>query len=72
MRYRDPIIQEDLTADEAEEVRARYLQLNPMAMVTVERQLNDPRLKTVIAHLPWLPASKVREPGFIGYRGWRC
>lgn len=72
MRFREPIIQPGLTRTEAEETRARYLRINPGALVTIDSQPDNPQLKTLIAHLPVLPFRRVRDPGFIGYRGWRC
>lgn len=72
MRFREPIIQQGLTRTEAEETRARYLRINPGARVTIDSQPDNPQLKTLIAHLPVLPFRRVMEPGFIGYRGWRC
>lgn len=72
MRYRAPIIQQGLTRTEAEETRARYLRINPGARVTIDSQPDNPRLKTLIAHLPVLPFRQVMDPGFIGYRGWRA
>lgn len=71
MQFRAPIIQQGLTFDEATEIRARYLRLNPGVKVTIESQPDNPAFKTLIAHLPLLPLQKVIEPGFIGYRGWR-
>jgi hypothetical protein len=72
VRFREPIIQPGLTRTEAEETRARYLRINPGALVTIDSQPDNPQLKTLIAHLPVLPFRRVRDPGFIGYRGWRC
>lgn len=72
MRYRDPIIQIGLTRTEAEETRARYLRINPGAHVTINTQPDNPQLKTLIALLPWRHISAVKEPGFVGYRGWRA
>lgn len=72
MRFRAPIIQPGLTREEADNVRERYLRINPGAKVTIDSQPDNPQLKTLIAHLPVLPFGKVCEPGFIGYRGWRC
>lgn len=72
MRYRKPIIQLGLTREEAADVRERYLRINPGAKVTIDSQPDNPQLKILIAHLPVLPFSKVCEPGFMGYRGWRC
>ena len=72
MRYREPIIQSGLTRKEATDVRERYLRINPGARVTIDSLPDNPQLKTLIAHLPVLPFSRVRDPGFIGYRGWRA
>lgn len=72
MRFREPIIQHGLTRTEAEETRARYLRINPGSRVTIYSQPDNSQLKTLIAHLPVLPFRRVMEPGFIGYRGWRC
>ncbi|MGN4997447.1 hypothetical protein ACTG25_03615 [Aeromonas sp. 80P] len=72
MRYRAPIIQPGLTREEATDARERYLKINPGAKVTIDSQPDNPQLKTLIAHLPVLPFRRVMEPGFIGYRGWRC
>ena len=72
MRYREPIIQRGLTRAEAAELKERYIQRNPGAKVTIESELANPQLKTLIAHLPVLPLRQVLAPGFIGYRGWRA
>lgn len=72
MRYRPPIIQVGLTRTEAEETRARYLRINPGAQVTIDSQPDNPQLKTLIALLPWRHINAVKEPGFVGYRGWRA
>lgn len=72
MRYRKPIIQPGLTREEAADVRERYMRINPGAKVTIDSQPDNPQLKILIAHLPVLPFRQVRDPGFIGYRGWRA
>lgn len=72
MRYRKPIIQPGLTREEATDVRERYMRINPGAKVTIDSQPDNPQLKILISHLPVLPFRQVRDPGFIGYRGWRA
>lgn len=72
MRFRAPIIQPGLTREEATDARERYLRINPGAKVTIDSQPDNPQLKILIAHLPVLPFRQVRDPGFIGYRGWRA
>ncbi len=72
MRYRKPIVQRGLTREEAEETRSRYIKLNPGAKVTIDSEPENPSLKILIALLPVLPFRYIREPGFVGYKGWRC
>lgn len=61
MRYRPPIIQPGLTAEMANDMRDRYLRLNPGAVVTIDSQPDNPKLKTVIVRIPLLPSSKIRD-----------
>lgn len=71
MRFRAPIIQQGLTRRETNEVKARYLRINPGARVSIEVHPDNRQMFTLIAHLPVMKFDKVREPGFAGCRGWK-
>jgi hypothetical protein len=70
MRYREPIIQNNLTAAEAKDLKERYTKLNPGAQVTIESHIENPRLKTLIALLPLLPSSKMRDQNKGVFMAW--
>ena len=70
MRYREPIIQRGLTRAEAAELKERYILRNPGAKVTIESELANPQLKTLIALLPLLPSSKMRDQNRGVFMAW--
>lgn len=70
MRYREPIVQQNLTDAEAKDLKERYTKLNPGAKVTIEGHIENPRLKTLIALLPLLPSSKMRDQNKGVFMAW--
>lgn len=70
MRYREPIMQRGLTAAEAKALKLRYEQLNPGADVTIQNEVDGSQLKMLIARLPHIPSSKMRDQNRGVFMAW--
>lgn len=70
MRYRDPIVQRGLTAAEAKTLKKRYMELNPGADVAIESEVDGSQLKMLIARLPYIPSSKMRDQNRGVFMAW--